>query len=52
MTSDHPQVLTVRLPDDLYHKLRRAAFDLKTSMNALVVEAVQAKLEPDRASHA
>ena len=52
MTSDSPQVLTVRLPADLYRKLRRAAYDLETSMNALVVEAVQAKLEPDQASHA
>ena len=51
MTSD-PQVLTVRLPADLYHKLRRAAFDLQTSMNALVVEAVQAKLSSGAAGHA
>lgn len=46
MSPDRSQVLTVRLPEDLYQKLRRAAYDLQTSMNALVTEAVRAKLEP------
>ncbi len=37
--------LHVRLPADLYEKLRRAAFEQRTSMNALVVEAVRAQQE-------
>jgi predicted transcriptional regulator len=33
--------LTIRLPDDLYDKLRKAAFDQHTSMNALIIAAVR-----------
>ena len=35
--------LTIRLPDDLYEKLRKAAFDQHTSMNALIIKAVRAQ---------
>jgi predicted transcriptional regulator len=35
--------LTIRLPDDLYEKLRKAAFDQHTSMNALIIAAVRAQ---------
>jgi hypothetical protein len=39
--------ITIRFPDDgpddVWEKLRRQAFDQRTSINALVVEAVRAK---------
>jgi len=35
------QTITVRLPRDLYEQLRKAAFDQRTSMNALIIEAVR-----------
>jgi predicted HicB family RNase H-like nuclease len=38
------QVLTVRLPKDLYEHLRKAAFDQRTSMNVLIIEAVRKQL--------
>ena len=37
--------LHIRLPPDLYEKLRRAAFEQRTSMNALIVEAVRTQQE-------
>lgn len=40
MTRDE-QALTVRLPRDLYEKLRRAAFERHVSMNTLIIEAVR-----------
>jgi predicted HicB family RNase H-like nuclease len=33
--------MSIRLPADLYEKLRRAAFEQRTSMNALIVEAIR-----------
>lgn len=45
MSPEETQALTIRLPADLYEKLRRAAFDQRTSMNALIIEAVHAKLD-------
>lgn len=33
--------LTIRLPDDVYDKLRKAAFDQHTSMNALIIAAIR-----------
>jgi predicted HicB family RNase H-like nuclease len=33
--------LTVRLPKDLYEQLRKQAFDQRTSMNALIIEALR-----------
>ena len=42
---DQPaQALTIRLPHDLYEKLRREAFEQHTSMNALIVEAIRKAL--------
>jgi predicted HicB family RNase H-like nuclease len=35
--------LTVRIPDDLYEKLRKAAFDQHVSMNALIIAAIRAQ---------
>lgn len=35
------QAITVRLPKNLYEDLRRQAFDQRTSINALIIEAVQ-----------
>jgi hypothetical protein len=35
--------LTIRLPDDVYDKLRKAAFDQHTSMNALIIAALRAQ---------
>lgn len=44
MTPD-TQAITVRLPVDLYDKLRKAAFDQHTSMNALIIAALRAQQE-------
>lgn len=41
--SDDAQVFTIRLPRDLYEHLRKAAFDQRTSMNALIIEAIRAQ---------
>ena len=35
--------MTVRLPEDIYEDLRRQAYEERTSINALIVEAVRAK---------
>jgi hypothetical protein len=40
---DSVQAITIRLPKDVYEDLRREAFDKRTSMNALIVEAVRAR---------
>jgi len=32
--------MTIRLPADLYEKLRQTAFDRRTTMNAIVADAV------------
>ncbi len=40
------QALTIRLPENLYEQLRKAAFDQRTSMNALIIDAVRKQLEP------
>jgi hypothetical protein len=37
------QAMTIRLPKDMYEDLRRQAFNERTSINALIVEAVRAK---------
>jgi predicted HicB family RNase H-like nuclease len=37
--STHP--ITIRLPEDLYEDLRRQAYEQRTSINALIVEAVR-----------
>jgi predicted HicB family RNase H-like nuclease len=43
--SEDAQALTIRLPADVYEKLRRAAFDQRTSMNALIIAAVRQQQE-------
>jgi len=35
--------ITIRLPEDLYEDLRRQAYEQRTSINALIVEAVRVK---------
>ena len=35
--------ITIRLPEDLYEALRRQAYEQRTSINALIVEAIRAK---------
>lgn len=32
------QAITIRLPADLYERLRREAFDSRTSQNAIIVK--------------
>ena len=39
----HVTAITIRLPEDIYEDLRREAFDKRTSMNALIVDAVRAR---------
>jgi predicted HicB family RNase H-like nuclease len=50
MTPPDTQALTVRLPPDLYDKLRKAAFDQHTSMNALIIAAL--RHQQDASGHA
>jgi hypothetical protein len=38
------QALTIRMPEDLYEKLRRAAFDARVPMNALINEGIELRL--------
>jgi len=42
---DKPEVqaITIRLPKGMYEDLRRQAFDERTSINALIVNAVRAE---------
>jgi hypothetical protein len=44
-SDDKPKVqaITIRLPEDMYEDLRRQAFEERTSINALIVDAVRAK---------
>jgi predicted HicB family RNase H-like nuclease len=35
--------ITIRLPEDLYEDLRRQAYEQRTSINALIVEALRTK---------
>lgn len=39
--ADDIQTITVRLPQDVYERLRKDAFDQRTSMNALIVDAIR-----------
>jgi predicted transcriptional regulator len=39
------QAITVRLPKDLYERLRLAAFEDRTSQVAIITEAVTEKLD-------
>jgi len=38
------QALTIRVPEDLYEQLRRAAFEARVPMNSLVTEGIELKL--------
>ena len=38
------QAMTIRLPEDLYEQLRRAAFETRTPMNTLIAEGVELRL--------
>ena len=38
------QTMSIRLPKDLYEQLRRAAFDRRVPMNAIITEAVRDEL--------
>ena len=51
MTPPDTKPFTLRLPPDLYDKLRKAAFDQHTSMNALIIAAIRAQQENLIASH-
>ena len=37
------KAITIRLPEDVYEDLRQEAFDKRTSMNVLIVDAVRAR---------
>jgi predicted transcriptional regulator len=38
--------MTIRLPKDLYEKLRREAFERRIPMGTLITDALAAYLEP------
>jgi predicted HicB family RNase H-like nuclease len=42
------QTITVRLPKDLYEQLRKVAFDQRTSMNAIIVDALRKQQDKPR----
>ena len=42
-TEPSVHAITIRLPEDLYEDLRRQAYEQRTSINALIVEAVRAR---------
>jgi hypothetical protein len=42
-TEPSVHAITIRLPEDMYEDLRRQAYEKRTSINALIVEAVRAK---------
>ena len=42
-TEPSVHAITIRLPEDLYEDLRRQAYEQRTSINALIVEAVRSK---------
>ena len=44
VTTDDTQAMSIRLPKDLYEKLRRAAFDTRESMNAIIARGVEREL--------
>jgi hypothetical protein len=45
---DVTQALTIRLPVDLYEQLRQEAFDRRTTMNALIMDALRKQLAVPR----
>ncbi len=38
--------LTLRLPDEIHERLRREAFDKRTSVTALIIDALTATKQP------
>jgi hypothetical protein len=36
--------MTIRMPEDLYEQLRRAAFEARVPMNSLVTDGIEMKL--------
>jgi hypothetical protein len=42
--------MTVRLPGPVYEKLRRAAFDRRTPMSEIIIEAVEHALADQEAA--
>ena len=44
---DDQQPFTIRLPRDIYERLREDAFSQRTSMNALVIEALRRQQSPE-----
>lgn len=44
------QAITIRLPADIYEKLRRDAFDQRTSMNAIINEELTSRYFGDAAT--
>jgi predicted DNA-binding protein len=41
---DETQALTVRLPKPLHERLRRLAYDTRTPMNQIVIDAIEAEI--------
>lgn len=41
------QAITIRLPKQLYYRLRRVAFDREVPMNAIVTDAVKTALDAE-----
>jgi triphosphoribosyl-dephospho-CoA synthetase len=47
-----PQAMTIRMPEDLYEQLRRAAFEARVPMNTLINEGIELKLAELKAAAA
>lgn len=41
------QAMTVRLPQELYERLRREAFEKRVSQNSIIIDAIEKRLEND-----
>jgi predicted HicB family RNase H-like nuclease len=46
------QAMTIRVPGDLYEQLRRAAFEARVPMNALINEGIELRLAELKAAAA
>ena len=42
------QAITVRLPRDLYERLRREAFETRTPMNTIITERLSVEMDPGK----
>ena len=38
------QAITFRLPKELHRRLRRVAFDMETTMNAIAIEGIERRV--------